>query len=291
MKNREKLYLGVDAGGTKCKARLVDQNDALMAEAIAGPANLRLGAPMVGKTIKKACLDAIGKANLKDINFKNISIGLGIAGISRTEAMSSLCADPFFSSFEKTVFVSDAEIANLGAHAGNDGGIVIIGTGSIAMAKIKGKKIKLGGYGFPISDLGSGAYMGLHAIRRSVNAMDALIPKSQMTDEILDYFNNDINKIIDILENMSTTDFAALAPIVVKHAQQNDIEAIKIMNKSAAHISSMIRALDKLKAPRISLVGGLAPIIKERLEPSIQAILSPPIADPLNGAIGLVKNK
>ena len=46
-----------------------------------------------------------------------------------------------------------------------EGGIIIVGTGSIGSAVVGGCEVRVGGYGFPISDEGSGADLGLHAIR------------------------------------------------------------------------------------------------------------------------------
>src|SRR5437764_1049925 len=66
--------------------------------------------------------------------------------------------------------------ANLGAHAGGDGGIVIVGTGSIGFARVGEEVYTIGGYGFPVSDEGSGADLGLSAIRRSLWARDGRTP-------------------------------------------------------------------------------------------------------------------
>jgi glucosamine kinase len=39
----EPLLLGVDGGGTQCRARLADLRGAKLAEAVGGPANIRFG--------------------------------------------------------------------------------------------------------------------------------------------------------------------------------------------------------------------------------------------------------
>ena len=70
-------------------------------------------------------------------------------------------------------------IACLGAHGGRDGGIVIAGTGSVGLAMVNGREFRIGGYGFPISDEGSGAEIGLHAIRLALRAHDKRITASR----------------------------------------------------------------------------------------------------------------
>src|SRR3984893_11225393 len=73
---------------------------------------------------------------------------------------------------QDVVFASDANVACLGAHRGRDGGIVVLGTGSIGFASVKGRELRIGGYGFPISDEGSGADVGLQAVRLPPRAPD-----------------------------------------------------------------------------------------------------------------------
>ena len=41
--SKNELFLGVDGGGTRCRARLCDASGLKLAEAQAGPANIRLG--------------------------------------------------------------------------------------------------------------------------------------------------------------------------------------------------------------------------------------------------------
>jgi glucosamine kinase len=74
-------------------------------------------------------------------------------------------------------FVDDAVIACIGAHGGRDGGIVIIGTGSAGLALVEGRVVKVGGYGFPISDEASGADLGLQALRMALRAHDGRTPR------------------------------------------------------------------------------------------------------------------
>src|SRR5436190_1059620 len=80
-------------------------------------------------------------------------------------------------------YVNDATIACLGAHGGYDGGVVLVGTGSVALAIVNGREIRIGGYGFPISDEGSGAALGLAALRLALKAHDGRIPGTRLTSE------------------------------------------------------------------------------------------------------------
>lgn len=50
--------------------------------------------------------------------------------------------------------------------------ILVIGTGSAAHVLHEGKSFAIGGYGFPISDEGSGAALGLSAMHHALRALD-----------------------------------------------------------------------------------------------------------------------
>ncbi len=46
----------------------------------------------------------------------------------------------------------DIDIARAGAHGGEDGAVIIVGTGSAAMAMVDGQRHQCGGWGFHIGD-------------------------------------------------------------------------------------------------------------------------------------------
>ena len=86
---------------------------------------------------------------------------LPVSGAGAPKRRSRRSTHPFAS----VRFISDGLAACLGAHGGADGAIVVAGTGSIGVGLIGGRELRFGGYGFPISDEGSGADIGLQAIR------------------------------------------------------------------------------------------------------------------------------
>ncbi len=87
--------------------------------------------------------------------------------------------------FRSVVYAHDATIACIGAHAAKDGGIVIVGTGSVGFAVVGGREVRVGGYGFPISDEGSGADLGLHAIRLALRAHDERARGTSLTRDVM----------------------------------------------------------------------------------------------------------
>src|SRR5258708_36722199 len=112
-------------------------------------------------------------AGLMPTALSHLIAGVGLAGIDRKGAREALMSVTH--PFQDVVFASDANVACLGAHRGRDGGIVVLGTGSIGFATAKGRELRIGGYGFPISDEGSGADLGLQAVRLALCAHECKV--------------------------------------------------------------------------------------------------------------------
>ncbi len=279
--------LGIDAGGSKCAARLVDAQGTVLGHGVSGCANMRLGAPAVFVALRAAWEAALKGAGLGPDVLGQIRAGAGIAGIGRAGARELLEAQDF--PFAHIRFASDAEIALMGAHGGQDGGIVIVGTGSVGIGKVSGREIQVGGYGFPVSDEGSGAWMGLQAIRRTLRAADGRIAGSALTKTLLSRFAGDVRKIISWMDRASATDYAALAPLITEHAGQGDAVACDILRAAGAHISTMINSLSGSGVTRLCLCGGLAETLKDWLEPKARARLTRPKGDALDGALLLAR--
>lgn len=281
------FYLGIDAGGTKSKARLTDADGHIIGEGVSGPGNLRVGASAVFDSIAEAYNQAANQAGLSSSQFKSIRAGFGVAGISRPGAKEELQSQPF--PFHSVEITNDADIANLGAHSGRDGGICIIGTGSIGIGKVGGKNIRVGGYGFPISDEGSGAYIGLQAIRITLRASDGRLEHSDLTQKVLSRFKGDTQAIVAWMDGATATEYAVMAPDVVNAAEAGDYHGRLITSHAAWHIEIMVRGLLGLNVPRVSLLGGLAPRIEPWMSPDIRLKLTQARGDALDGALWLAR--
>jgi glucosamine kinase len=165
------LFLGIDGGGTKCRARLRDAQGTPLGEGTGGPSNFRLDPNLVWNSILTACREALAQAGLHESDLKRIHAGMGAAGAGQTSAVDRLLsrAHPF-ASFE---IETDAHTAWLGAFKGGDGAILIVGTGSCGYGGTSGQCHYVGGWGYEISDEGSGAAIGRELLRRCIWAHDA----------------------------------------------------------------------------------------------------------------------
>lgn len=283
------LFLGIDAGGTHTRARLVSGDGTILGVGEAGPANTPAGLAQGLRAVEEASRRAARQAGLSTDQVATIRAGLGIAGLNRRDVLPSLQRHKF--PFRSIAFASDAAIANLGAHAGGDGAVVIVGTGSVGFGRIGEKVFTIGGYGFPVSDEGSGAELGLRAIRRALWARDGRIAHSPLTRAVLDRFDGSAGKIVDWTARATPAEFGAFAPMVLDHAIAGDSTAELIVQESARRVDAIIRTLFDLGAPHCSLMGGVANRMRDWLAASLRARLRDPLGDSLDGAILLARRR
>ena len=281
------LCLGIDAGGTSTKVRLVDGQGQIIATGEAGPANTRIGVGNAIAAIERAIAMTVDAAGLTAGDIAQVRAGLGIAGLNRKGVLKALREHPF--PFASLALASDAAIACLGAHLGQDGGIVIVGTGSIGFGRVGTQTVVVGGYGFPISDEGSGADLGLRAIRRSLWARDGRIDQTPMTRAILEQFSGSAGEIVAWMDRATATDYATFAPMVMEYANGGDAVAEPIVQEGALRIDRLIRVLLERGAPTCCLMGGLAPHLRDWLAAGVRKRLREPLGDALQGAILLAE--
>ncbi len=282
MTERAVFYLGIDGGGTGCRARLTDAIGRGIGEGRGGPATLRLGADAAWAAVMTAAGQALDQARVPPAAAA-VYVALGLAGTSRAEQREALLASPH--PFAGLLVASDAETACRGAHGGADGGIVIAGTGSIAFALVKGRKIQIGGHGFPISDAGSGADIGLEAVRAALRAQEGLEVASPLSVAILAALGGDAAAAVTWMDRATATEYAALAPAVVAHVHKGDETATRIMQTAGARIAALIDALFARDVPRVALLGGLAEPLTPWLPLKIAQRLTPPQGDGVDGAL------
>jgi glucosamine kinase len=111
----------------------------------------------------------------------------------------------------------------------------------------------VGGYGFPISDEGSGADLGLHAIRLALRAGDGRALATSFALEVMVRFDNDPFQAVAWMDRATATDYATLAPLVMGHADAGDPVGRRIVREAAEQIDKLVRRLVECCAPRVAL--------------------------------------
>src|ERR1700735_1631293 len=280
---RRALYLGVDGGATRSRARLRDAKGKVLAEATGAAANIHVDF-VAAEAALRALVDAtLTKAGLNQADSGSIAMGLGLAGFKGATDQTRIAAA--FPGFSRVQAANDATTACVGAHAGADGGLIIAGTGSAAVARVGNKETIIGGRGFALGDDGSGSHIGLEAMRFAMRAYDRIGPESALTQDLISHFNNDPVAMMNWALSAKPGDFGGFAPRVFEHAASQDPIALKIVWAAAHALGVLTRGVFVLGAERVALVGGVGEGLRPYFEPDMAARLQPPLYDPTDGAI------
>ena len=277
------LLIGIDGGATRCLARIRDMDGNLLGEGEGGPANIHSDFSIAKESIRGATKSALAAAGLDESSLKRTHAGLGLAGAGVRTASNRLLAE--LTSFASIQLETDAYVAWLGAHHGDDGGIAILGTGSCGLAIVKGRRIAVAGWGPDVSDEAGGQRMGREALRRTLWAYDGRAERSGLTAAILTRFDADPTRIVTFAAKASSADYARFAPLIFKYAVEQDPLAIALVNEAANAAASIIDALQEAGAPTVSLIGGLADPLSTWLPRRLCDFITRPQSDPADGAI------
>lgn len=278
-----KFYVGIDGGGTSCRARIRDENQHLIGEGKSGSANIMLGAATAMNSIIDAIDQAAQQGGLTDQDKANMHVGLALAGAEHKESWHRFMAlsHPFASMTLNT----DAYGACIGAHNGDDGAIMIGGTGSCGIYLKGGKQFVVGGREFPISDQGGGAVMGLRLIQQVLLAYDGIIERTPLIQHVLNHFDNDVDAIVAWSKHAIPKDYGQFSPAIFEHAYQGDPVAIAMLKQTAADIEMFLVALNRHGATRICLMGSIAERLKDWLSPPVQQWIVNAQFDAIEGAL------
>ncbi len=278
------FFLGIDGGGSKCKAILVDADNNILGTGISGPANPLHGFDQAVNSITESAQLALNDAGLVGVELKDLIAGVGLAGVNLPVLFEQMAN--WQHPFKQMFLTTDLLIACLAAHNGGDGAVMITGTGSCGFSYVKGHPYTLGGHGFPHGDKGSGAWFGFQAANHVLMSLDGLKEPSSINDKLLALLNvNDGLALVETIAGKPAAFYAKMANLVFDAAEEGDAVAKSIVEEGAEYISGVARQLAKQNPPRISLIGGLTPRIKPWLAQDVKEKLQEPLCPPEMGSV------
>ncbi|OQX39085.1 MAG: N-acetylglucosamine kinase [Oceanospirillales bacterium LUC14_002_19_P2] len=279
----EKLFLGIDGGGTSCRARLCNADGQVLGEGLTGIANPRFGLDQACNNILSATQQALHQAGLQENDMQRIVAGFGLAGINHANERNAVMQWGF--PFASVVMRSDAYTACLGAFDGENGSILIMGTGSCGFWIHDNASGSIGGWGFPVSDHASGARLGLDALSYALQAHEGIVPTTPLCSALMARFDHSPEAIIAWQTHALPRDYGAFAPLVFEYTDQKDTLAVQLLQKAADDAAAMIRVLLDKGVKHCALVGGISGFIRPWLPEALAPYLVAPKGDALSGAL------
>lgn len=284
-----RFFLGVDGGGTHCRARLRDASGRLLGEATGGASNIFTDPDEAIANIDRVSRATFAQAGLDALHLAETAACFGLAGANMAGAVARVEAHPW--PFQSVRIEHDGIIACVGAHAGQDGAIAAIGTGAVYVISLGGKLQTFGGWGFMLSDQGSGADLGRESLRRTLYAQDGIIDRTPFTDAVWARFDGSMDQLHRFAETAKPRDYGALTPLLFDHVERGDRVARFIVERGQTGITLVLDHLIKLGAKRICMMGGLGIAYQRYLPERYASHFATPRHDALDGAILLADGR
>lgn len=276
------LVLGIDGGGTSCRAALATAEGVVIGRAKAGPANIMTDLEGSSANIVEAARLAFIDAGREPSLIAETPAVMGLAGADAGgdgERLKKLLP------FPRSAVESDGVIALEGALGDHDGAIAIVGTGTIFVSRHAGRLATVGGRGLALGDFGSGARMGRDLLQEALLAHDRIHSGSPLAELVIEKFGGDARAIVRFGATARPVDYAVYAPMVFEHADKGDAVAGRVLAAAVAGVEEALDALHLIPGDRLCVLGGLADLLAPRLSARFQAYLHKPLQDALGGAV------
>jgi glucosamine kinase len=257
------FVIGVDGGGTRARAVIVDLEGRELARGEATGAVVTVDDPdRAADAVRAAVHDAAEHA---DFELPAILMWAGLAGAGGAKARDAVTDALDDGTLGHRLLVgTDVGAAFHDAFGVGPGILLIGGTGSIAWARgASGEVHTVGGWGYLLGDEGSGYAIGSEGLRRLVWSEDGRAPPTIMRDAVLEACG--VHSIADLVEwrdVASKAEVAAAAPVVVDAAEKGDAAAAAIIASTlrslVTHVDAALEATGPWTEPApLVLWGGL----------------------------------
>lgn len=292
-------YVGVDGGGTKTIFALFQADGTLLDDFTTTTSHFKqIGFDGVGLLLAKGVNHLL---QMHGIQANQVRICFGLAGYGQGQQIREQLQASIQQHFPgfSYIIANDAQIALEGALNGQDGIMVIAGTGSIALSTIHGVQSRCGGWGYQIGDEGSGYWIGRKLLSVFSKQADGRLPRMALYHLLMAHaqLNNDFELISYMEQNQSRTEVASLTPIGVQAALQRDTSAIEVFCDAGAELAELVLVLAQKHQEEkilVSYYGGVFQAGELLLEPLRTRLgtrfnLREPQHEPVYGAYLLAK--
>jgi len=282
--------LGVDGGGTGTRVRLADRSGQTLGQGEAGPSALGQGADQAWRNIQLAADQAAKAAGLAAFDPAQCAIGLGLSGISLKEPVQQFLANQ--PGYALLALDGDGWTTMLGAHAGAPGAVLAAGTGTVGEAlRRDGSRAFVSGWGWVTGDEGSGAWLGLKAIRHAEQAFDGRTAATPLANAVLARVGQTRGDIVGWNAQAGQAGFAALAPLVFDAAEAGDATAEGFLAEAVTELEKLVHAMDPQGDLPVCLSGSIALRLAPRFSAALRARIQPAQGDSAQGGLHLVRNE
>ena len=232
-----KTILSADAGGTKTRAALLNEQNTILREAVTGCGNLTLDFTGAAKNITDALIQCMPEE-------KPEAIVVGAAGAGSADYARKLMRHLENHFGIPALVTSDGPLAIYGALGERDGLLVISGTGSVIQGKKNGVLERCGGWGHLLGEHGSGAGIGNKLLTVLTECIDTRTDVPELEHAVYEALGvSDWREMVAYVYSHPKSDIAKLAGVADTLAQAENGYAKSVLNAEAHALAGWTEVL------------------------------------------------
>lgn len=279
-----KFFLGIDGGGSGCRAVIADEQGTILSSSVGGPANIMTDFDGARDNIAQVADAALRNAELPNVELANVASVIGVAGANVGDYAERLAESLPFRSVQ---IENDSAIALRGALGSDDGIVAAIGTGSIFIMQTNGKSKTIGGWGNVVGDQASGVWLGKRLLHDTLLCFDRIYPESPLYAHTMTRFNHSAESLVSFAKDATPADFAGFAKEIMDSAAEDDSMATRIVQQAVSDIELILEKMSGAAQLPLCLIGSLGERYADHLSVHFQNRLQSPKGNAVSGAIAM----
>ncbi len=231
------VVLGIDGGGTRTRASIVDGERVLAFVEHGSIKRLRVGSEVADANLRTLLKGVFAQAGSPSVSAASV----GVASATMPGVAEWIGAVLREFGISRSEVVGDHIIALDAAFKGGPGILQIAGTGTNCVGRAPdGSYENAGGWSSRLGDEGSGYWIGLHAVRRALVAYDREEPSRVLDTVGRIWGTKTLDELVNVGDGTPAPDFAALAPAISQLAEEGDAVAAGVLAQAARDLVEFV---------------------------------------------------
>ena len=280
--------IAIDGGGTKTLGLLKNISTGESWSKKVGGSSLTTDFKLACKIIISLAKELSEQSGIEP---KEITLVCGVAGAGN-ENKRKILEYKLKREYKNVLVVNDGVTSLYGAGKGKPIIVAALGTGSVVTRlDNNGNAKQFGGWGFPASDGGSGAFIGRLLVKEALFEFDKIAGSSTAEAIFHDCFKligDTKQSILDWLNTANPSDYATIAPLVFIHRKKNPVAQL-IFDKAVTEVVRLIELAQSNPNKRlpVAIIGGLAEPLFGGLKEKTKSQIVMPEGNSIDGALYL----
>jgi len=228
--------VGMDAGGTKTRVCILDENCRLVGQGVGGPANPNFAPPeVVMASIRQAAESARASAGPAGRRVALVAVGGPTSATYYEPILREVFGNP------DLLAAGEGPITLAAGSRSEFGGVIVAGTGSMAWGRNRrGEAILVGGWGALLGDEGSAYDIAIAALRAACRCADGRGTPTTLLPRYLSHLGfREMREIIRPIYHgeLDRRAIAATCPLVFEAARAGDRVAQTILRRAGRELA------------------------------------------------------